>query len=150
MLNYCPVGMILYLIYHWHFSLDIQSNTEIGHGKWWRTRILFHRGKKLVNELLFVCALRIKIRSNECRFLVITLILKWQYRPGNVGIILSIPHGGSKEDSCIPDRSNSYGMVDNLQQDAHVDTCQVLPQYFIPYGCLKVFIIILYTTYVAH
>ena len=33
-------------------------------------------------------------------------------------------------------------MVDNLQQDAHVDTCQVYSQYFLPYECLKIILVI--------
>ena len=42
-------------------------------------------------------------------------ILKFQYRPGNVGIILSIPHGGLKDDLSIPERTDGYEMPNHLQ-----------------------------------
>ena len=32
----------------------------------------------------------------------------FQYRPGNVGIIISIPHGGIRDDNTIPERSDGY------------------------------------------
>ena len=40
----------------------------------------------------------------------------FQYRPGNVGIIISIPHGGLKDDSTIPERSDGFETSNNLQE----------------------------------
>ena len=39
----------------------------------------------------------------------------FQYRPGNVGIIISIPHGGLKDDRTIPERSDGFEIPNNLQ-----------------------------------
>jgi len=39
-----------------------------------------------------------------------------EYRPGNVGIIISIPHGGLKDDSTIPERSDGFETSNNLQE----------------------------------
>ena len=40
----------------------------------------------------------------------------FQYRPGNVGIVISIPHGGLKDDSTIPERSDGFETPDKLQE----------------------------------
>ena len=39
-----------------------------------------------------------------------------QYRPGNVGIIISIPHGGLRDDPTIPDRTDGYVQNNNLEE----------------------------------
>ena len=43
-------------------------------------------------------------------------VVFFQYRQGNVGIIISIPHGGLKDDSTIPERSDGFEIPNNLQE----------------------------------
>ena len=52
-------------------------------------------------------------------------ILIFQYRAGNVGIILSIPHGGLRDDHSIPERRDGYEIPNNLQ-DINVSYWKIL------------------------
>ena len=45
-----------------------------------------------------------------------TKLHSFQYRPGNVGISISIPHGGIRDDNTIPERSDGYETPFNLDQ----------------------------------
>ena len=56
--------------------------------------------------------------------------LFFQYRRGNVGIIISIPHGGLKDVPSIPERSDGYES-NNIVQDINVSSCQVFSIFFI-------------------
>ena len=50
---------------------------------------------------------------SDCR-IEVKNIFAFQYRPGNVGIIISIPHGGLKDDSTIPERTDGFEVPNNL------------------------------------